>query len=128
MNKNPVRFFWMILGFLCGAWNGGDCPADPAHGSFLHGDGVLLCKKLRAASSLVSGNAVIQEASGELCGKEDNDFKDQVFHCGNGDGSDDSRLSHDETGACRQDLPGSRVALPCGLFLWNGKDRGGRRK
>ena len=61
---------------LPGAWNGGDCPADPAHGSFLHGDGVLLCKKLRAASSLVSGNAVIQEASGELCGKEDNDFKD----------------------------------------------------
>ena len=75
MNKIRSAFLDDTWISLPGAWNGGNYSADPAHGSFLHGDGVLLCKKLRAASSLVSGNAVIQEASGELCGKEDNDLK-----------------------------------------------------
>ena len=47
MRKNPLRIFWIVLGFLClGLGTVGVVLPYPSYSTLLHGHGVLLCEKL----------------------------------------------------------------------------------
>ena len=49
MRKNPIRYVWMALGILCLVL-GTISPSNPADGSILHGNSVLLCKGFKETS------------------------------------------------------------------------------
>ena len=113
MNKNPIRFFWMILGILCLGLGtvGIVLPILPTV-PFYMATAFCFAKSSERLHSWFLGTQLYKKHLESFVEKKTMTLKTKCSI----------------VGTCWQDLPGGCVDLPCGLFLWNGKDRGGRRK
>lgn len=93
--SNPICMddTWNLMS---GAWNNWCSPSNPADGSILHGNSVLLCKELKETSRLVFRDKSLQETLGKLCKRESNDEENKEVHHYDGNDLNGDRFYHDE--------------------------------
>lgn len=56
---------------MYGTWNRRGDFAHSSDSTFLYGNGFLLCKELQTSASVVSGDTIVSETFGELCGERE---------------------------------------------------------
>ena len=105
-------------------WHHRSCPSDPAYGSLLYGNAVLLCKKLGTASYLVYRNRPLQKTSGQFCAEKSHDAWNQMQDHRHGDRSYGHRIYLHEKCACGKNLHSRCVGMPHSVFLPQGKNCG----
>ena len=107
---------------MSGARHGGHSFADIADGAVLHGDGVLLCKKLGVSAPLIRIERRLQKAPAIVRRKARNAAENEADDTNNGNAADGLRLRDDGSRADRQGDTGMRVGISHYLFLLRGKD------
>ena len=81
---------------MYGAWNDRGCTSNPANGSILHGNSVLLCKGLKNTSQLVFRDKSLQETLRKFCKRESDDEENKEVHHYDGNDLNGNRFYHDE--------------------------------
>ena len=122
--RNPLRIFWILLGFLCLGLGtiGIVLPILPTVP--LYGNAVLLCKKLGTAPYLVYRNRPLQKTSGQFCAEKSHDAWNQMQDHRHGDRSYGHRIYLHEKCACGKNLHSRCVGMPHSVFLPQGKNCG----
>ena len=127
MRKQPLRIFWIFIGFICfGLGTAGIVLPILPTVPFYMAAAFCFAKSSEKLHRWFLGTGFVSKTSGKLCETESHDHENQVFHCRNGDRCHADWISGNAKCSGRTNLYFHCMVLSCSvLFPESGNPEGG---